>query len=140
MILYLETSAIAKALRPEPGHETATAALRDPDLVGTSVISYAETCAALARATTSAEQMAAARDELERLWGQVHLIPVDDAAAHAAGAVALRHRLRGMDAIHLGAALQWAAQAGAPVTFVSWDREQRAAARAEGFALLPETL
>lgn len=140
MTLYLETSAIAKALRPEPGHEVATAALRDPERVATSVISYAEACAALGRASVGAEQREAARAELDRVWGQLHLIPVDDAAAQAAGTIALRHRLRGMDSIHLGAALRWAADSGAAVTFVSWDRDQREAARSEGLSLLPEAL
>jgi predicted nucleic acid-binding protein len=138
--LYLETSAIAKALRLEPGHETATAALRDPDRVGTSVITYAEACAALARSSLPAEQRQAAREELDHLWGQVHLIPVDDAAAQEAGAIALRHRVRGMDAIHVSAALRWATDVAAPVTFVSWDREQREAAEREGLRLVPEKL
>ncbi|MBI2324197.1 MAG: type II toxin-antitoxin system VapC family toxin [Chloroflexi bacterium] len=140
MSLYLDTSAVAKALRPEPGHETVTAVLRDPDRVATSVIAYAETCAALARSSAALDLIASARQELERLWGQMHRIPLDDAAARSAGDAALRHRLRGMDAIHLAAALAWAASVATPVTFVSWDREQRDAARAEGFALLPEVL
>ncbi len=140
MIFYLDTSAVAKALRSEPGHESVVAALRDPDRVATSVISYAETCAALARSATAPELIATAREEMERLWGQMHLIVVDDAAARAAGTAALRHRLRGMDAVHVAAALQWKSSVAAQVTFVSWDREQRDAAQAEGLALLPEVL
>lgn len=138
MSLYVDTSAIAKVLRLEPGHEIAAAALGDPGLVATSVISYTETCAALARATASPAHLTAARAQLDRLWAQVHLIPVDDAGAQAAGALALRHRLRGMGAIHLSAALRWAADAGAPFTFLSWDDDQREAARREGLHLLPE--
>lgn len=140
MIFYLDTSAVAKALRSEPGHESVAAALRDPDRVATSVISYAETCAALARWAAAPDLVASAREELERLWSELHLIPVDDAAARAAGAAALRHRMRGMDAIHVAAALEWRSSVASPVTFVSWDREQRDAARAEGLALLPESL
>jgi predicted nucleic acid-binding protein len=138
--LYLDASALAKSLRLEPGHETVDGVLRDPERVATSVISYAETCAALARSSASREVIATARTELDRVWEQLHLVTVDAAAAKSAGLTALRHRLRGMDAIHIAAATEWAASLDAPVTFVSWDREQRNAARAEGFSLLPETL
>ena len=140
MTLYLDSSALAKALRLEPGHEILDDALRDPDRVATSVIAYAETCAALARSSATAELIASAVAELERLWTRLHLVALDDAAARSAGRTALHHRLRGMDAIHVAAAAEWAASAAAPVTFVSWDREQRDAARAEGLALLPEVL
>lgn len=140
MTYYVDASALAKRLRREPGHDVAGGVLGAPDGVATSLISYAETCGALARSMATRDVIATAVENLDRLWDALHLIPIDAAMARSAGVMAQRHRLRGMDAIHLAAAAEWAASAGAPVTFVSWDREQRDAARAEGFALLPDAL
>lgn len=50
MILYLDASALVKRYIAEPGTTEVAAAIRDADVVGTSVISRAETAAALAKA------------------------------------------------------------------------------------------
>ena len=74
-------------------------------------------------------------DALRRLdteWQAVTLVDVNGQVAHAAGSVAIRHGLRGMDAIHLASALIFAA--ARPVV-VTWDVDLRRAARAEGLAV-----
>ncbi len=64
-----------------------------------------------------------------------------DDVDQVASSVITEHRLRGMDALHLAAALRYAA-ASAPedVAFVSFDRDQRAAAAAEGLEVRPKKL
>jgi predicted nucleic acid-binding protein len=62
----------------------------------------------------------------------------------AAAALVQRHALRALDAIHLAAALRLASapelastSADGTVRFASFDQRQRAAAAAEGLAVLP---
>ena len=48
------------------------------------------------------------------------------------------HALRAYDAVHLAGAIAFAA--GEELDFACWDKELRAAARKEGFPLVPERL
>jgi predicted nucleic acid-binding protein len=70
--------------------------------------------------------------DLRREWSAVEAIAVDDLTAGAAGSLAARHRLRGMDAIHLASALLFAE---AEPIVVTWDAALRRAARAEGLGV-----
>lgn len=101
-----------------------------------SAITYAETSAALAAARRarrlSRAAMNAALRTLDAKWGVVTALDVDDRLTRAAGVVAVRHGLRGMDSIHLASAM---AIAHAQPVVVSWDAELRRAARAEGLAV-----
>ena len=76
--------------------------------------------------------MSEALRRLELEWDAVTPLDVDDALARAAGALAVRHGLRGMDSIHLAAALTVSA---AHPLVVTWDVALRRAARAEGLAV-----
>jgi hypothetical protein len=105
------------------------------------VIAYAEARSALARAIAGRTSLERARRELDAVWTEIARLEVDEETALAAGALAERHRLRGMDALHLAAALRYAdASRPEPVVLVSWDRDQRAAAVAAGLEVLPKTL
>jgi hypothetical protein len=66
-------------------------------------------------------------------WLAIEAIDVDDVTSDAAGLLALRHGLRGMDAIHLASATLIAK--ARPVV-VSWDVELLRAASAEGLAVV----
>lgn len=76
--------------------------------------------------------MNAALRTLDAKWGVVTALDVDDRLTRAAGVVAVRHGLRGMDSIHLASAM---AVADAHPVVVSWDAELRRAAWAEGLAV-----
>ena len=142
MSVYLDASAIAKLLRPEQEHEIARAAFDGAAAPATSAISYPELCATVAawEFASAALEARDARGELERSWPALFVIEVDESMAHRAGELALRHRLRGMDAIHVASALEIAGESRETLSFVSWDRDQREAARKEGLALVPEEL
>jgi predicted nucleic acid-binding protein len=74
-------------------------------------------------------------DALRRLlaeWDAVEAVDVDEPIAGAAGSLAVRHRLPGMDAIHLASAML---VAEARPVVVTWDVELRRAASAEGLAV-----
>lgn len=102
-----------------------------------SWITYAETGAALASARRSrrlsrrAASIAARR--LQGDWEAVEAIVVDELTAEAAGTLADRHELHGMDAIHLASAI---VVAEARPVMVTWDAELRRAASAEGLDVL----
>ena len=77
----------------------------------------------------------AMNDALRRLeveWDAIVPVDVDDHVTHGAGTVAVRHGLRGMDAIQLASALLFSR---ARPVMVTWDAELRRAAQAEGLVV-----
>lgn len=140
MNVYLEASAVVKLLRREDGSDEARAAASPANLRTSCVITYAEACSALARAGAHGVRVDVpkSRTELDAFWDDVHLVEVSDVLSRRAADLAVRHRLRGMDALHLAAALQ--VKAAGDLSLVTWDRELREAARREGIGLLPERL
>lgn len=139
MNVYLETSALVKLLRDEPGADEARAAASRPNLRVTCVVTYPEACSALARAARLRPgDGRRARRELDEFWPEVHLVEVDEPLARRAGDLAMKHRLRGMDAVHLAAALEL--REVSDLWLASWDEELREAARAEGLGLIPAGL
>jgi predicted nucleic acid-binding protein len=70
------------------------------------------------------------RDE----WMKFDIVDVDQGLVEHAAALAVSHRLRSLDALHLASALLLPRD---EVTFASWDDRLSAAAGAEGLALLP---
>lgn len=142
MTAYFDTSALAKLLRREPGSDIARAAVVAADMRTTSAISYPELCATMAGwdRRPGAPAMRAAGRELESFWPSLFTLEVAESTARHAGEIALRHRLRGMDAIHVASALEVAGGSPGALSFVSWDQDQREAARREGLAVVPEEL
>lgn len=142
MILYVDTSAVVKALLKETGSTDVGRWYAQADEVAASVITYAEACAALGRSARmhqcDEDTLAAWVAALETQWSEFFALQVPELEA---GHVALRHALRGMDAVQLATALELRALAGAhapavEVVFASYDRRLREAAEREGFATL----
>ena len=142
MILFVDTSAVVKALLLEPGSSDVERWYADADEVAASVVTYAEACAALghnARMRRSDEgALEATVAELDAQWAEFLVLPVSE---RVAGQVALRHRLRGMDAVQLSTAIVLRTLAvehapSAEVVCASYDRRLREAAEREGFATL----
>jgi uncharacterized protein len=142
VILYVDTSAVAKALLLEVGSTDVERWYAGADEVAASVITYAETCAALRRSAKAQGRDQATLDAsvatLEAQWDELFVLPVPE---REAGQVALRHELRGMDAVQLATAIELRAIAsahapGIQVVFASYDRRLLEAAEREGFATL----
>lgn len=120
----------------EEGSELARS-LWDSDAgVATSWLTFAEASAAIAAAKRSRRltsvAAASATRALEEEWHSITALLVDGEVARAAGVVAVRRRLRSLDAVHLASALPL--QAG-PTIFVTFDAHLAGAARSEGFAV-----
>ncbi len=142
MILYVDTSAVVKALLLEVGSTDVERWYARADEVAASVITYAEACAALGHSArmhgSDTATLAASVAALEAQWDEFFVLPVPE---REAGQAALRHGLRGMDAVQLATALELRALAseqapGVEVVVASYDRQLLDAAEREGFATL----
>lgn len=146
MIIYFDTSALLKLVFVEDRDAEVREWFSTSQRVATSVITYAEACAAMSRrsraASAPASDIAGAVEQwvavLNDSMGYVISLRV---IGREAGRLALEHGLRGMDAIHLSAAgdlrERLAAQGLAEqVVFASFDRRLLEAAGHEGFETL----
>lgn len=138
MILYLDTSALVKLFFLEAGSETVVDLVKKSDSVITSQVAYAEACSALARRRRdkriTEKEFQKAKRNLDDQWPEMDTIQVDEIKA---GELAIKHVIRGFDAIHLAAAVEIRTSAkAAEVTFCSFDDRQNNAARAEALAVV----
>jgi predicted nucleic acid-binding protein len=67
-------------------------------------------------------------------WTKFEIVDVDQGLVERAAALAVSHRLRSLDALHLASALLLPRE---ELAFASWDDRLSAAAAAEGLVLLP---
>lgn len=139
MIVVVDTSGLVKLFVDEPGSAEARAMLGSAVMIAASRIAYAEAMAAFGRRhregaldEAGLESMIA---RLDRTWSRVGVVDIDE---RAAGRLAIAHGIRGLDAIHLAAALRIrGAMPQNAVRFLTFDQRQAAAAVAEGLAVGP---
>lgn len=131
-----------KLLVDEPGTEEARAAYSEADGIRTTAIAQVEATAALTRMRKgrrlTPSQLKQALEDLENVWQGIYSHAVNDALLGQAAEGARTHALRAYDAVHLAGAIAFAE--GEELDFACWDKELRAAARKEGFPLVPERL
>jgi len=140
-IVYFDSSALVKLVLDESGSETAAMLWNACDAALSSRLAYPEVCAALAAAgrnhdLTEAEASAAAAD-WETFWASIRPIELSSNVERSAGELAVLHRLRGADAVHLASAL---ALGSADVIVAAWDKRLHVGAAAVGLAVAPVTL
>ena len=137
MILYLDTSALVPLLVTEASSPRCRRLWDSSDLVLCSALGHVEASAALARTGRSGRlprsALEAATQLLAAVWSDITVVPADEPRLRAASAVALRHGLRGYDAVHCAAALSVAAD---DLVVASGDQELLAAWRADGLAFV----
>ncbi len=145
MILYLDTSALAKLFVVEPGAESVGRAVAQAAAVATHLIAYAEMRATFSRAVRMGRVDGAALPaliiEFERRWASIEVLAVTEPLVRRAGDLAERHGLRGYDSVHLAAvlALRELVGSGAEVRFGVFDSKLREAALVHGLSLLSAT-
>ena len=143
MSTYFDASAMANLLLAEDGSTTTGLLWKGAAEPFASIVGYAELRGAVSRAARGGriarDDCPTARLELERMWGSLAAIRLDGRLARVAGALADKHGLTALDAIHLASALSIATPADQP-TFVTFDRRLAEAAIAEGLAVLPEVV
>jgi predicted nucleic acid-binding protein len=142
VILYLDTSALAKLFIVEPGAESVGRAVAQAAAVATHLIAYAEMRATFARVVRMGRVDGAAlptlTTELDRRWASLDVLAVTEPLVRRAGDLAERHGLRGYDSVHLAAvlALRELVGSGAEVRFGVFDTKLRDAALVHGLSLL----
>jgi predicted nucleic acid-binding protein len=140
-IVYFDSSALVKLVVDEKGSDVAAELWNACDAALSSRLAYPEVCAALAAAgrnhdLTESEAITAA-DEWETFWASMRPIELSADVEKVAGELAVLHRLRGADAVHLASAL---ALASADITVAAWDKRLHTGAAALGLGVAPATL
>lgn len=127
MILYLDTSALAKLYVAEDGSTLVRDAMDRAHLAATCEIAYLELRSALARRHRErllrTKEYRLAVTALESDWPNYFVLAVGMPLVRDAASTAERYGLRAYDALHLAACMALKTQAKEQVTFACWDRK-----------------
>lgn len=131
---YLDTSSLVKLYVEEQGSDDVRQFLGSVDIAATSMLTYAEMRATLARrrreGLLDARALTSVKRVLDHDWQNYFVVDVTITICRAAGDLAERYRLRGYDSVHLASYLEIARRAGAKQTqFSSFDQRLNLAAR-----------
>lgn len=141
MILYLDTSALVKRYVVESGTTAVTTLIEAAEVVGTAVITRAETVAAFAKAVRVGALLLDEAHQVVQIfridWPFLVRLQTGESLIARADALAWELGLRGYDAVHLAAALIWQEEMGKPVTLATFDHQLWAAARQSGLNPFP---
>ena len=141
MILYLDTSALVKLYVEEPLSQELTAVVAEAEAVATSLLAYAESRAAFARARREARLSPQIYRRIVEAfvedWPRYISVAITDGLVKDAGDLAASRALRGYDALHLASALSLRQQVTVSVTFLAFDRALSLAAKREALPLHP---
>ncbi len=142
MILYLDTSALAKKYIHEQGSDDVLSWMDNADLIGTAIVTRAEIAATLTRAVKASrlpeQGVNKTLEDFRSDWKHFHRVLVDETLIANADVLACEYSLRGYDAIHLACGLTWQGALELPVTFATFDMELASAAKKAGLLILPE--
>jgi predicted nucleic acid-binding protein len=135
VILYLDTSSLAKLYVTEAGSDAVRQLVEQAGIVATSQVAYAEMRAALARrrrdGTLRPRQFGTIKRAFDSDWPAYFALDLTAPICREAGDFAERYRLRGFDSIHLASFAEIARTAAeAEVRFSSHDEALSRAARA----------
>jgi len=139
LIVYLDTSALVKMFVFEDGSPLVDDLRLRADALTTSRIAYVEACAALKRRRREnrlgQQEYMRARQLLAEQWADFATVEINEIAA---GEFAAKHNLRGLDAIHIEAAMAVRTHTDdRGLIFCTFDERQAEAARAERFVVMP---
>jgi len=126
-MLYLDTSALVKKYVEEIGSAEVRDCISQHETIATSTIARAESAAAFARAvrlgSLTATDAKAAHQQFLRDWKAYLRIRVTESLMARADGLAWTFRLRGYDAVHLAAALEWHDRVGEAITVATFDQD-----------------
>ncbi|HEX8690023.1 MAG TPA: type II toxin-antitoxin system VapC family toxin [Solirubrobacterales bacterium] len=131
-MLYVDASALVKRYIEEEGSAEVVEAMDAARALSICRIGFVETARAVALGGDDRDLR-----KMEAEWQWFDVVDVDQALAEQAAKLAVSHRLRSLDALHLAAAL---ALPDGDLTFATWDAHLLGAARDEGLRTLPAAL
>jgi len=140
VILFCDTSALAKLYILEEHSELLKSEVEKADAVAVCRIAWAEAHAAFARRAREIKEdnplIEQAKNALSIDWPHYVIMEVNQTLAELAGEYADTFALRGYDSIQLAAAAETARISEQPVTFACFDTRLNKAARILGLTLL----
>lgn len=143
-MVYLDTSALVKRYVLEPGSQVVSDLIATAGIVATSTVTRAESAAAFSKAarvgSLTNDGARACHNAFLLEWKNYVRIRVTEALVARADGLAWTHKLRGYDAIHLAAALEWQDRVGEAVTLCTFDRELWNAGGDAGLERRPSSL
>lgn len=133
MILYADTSSLVKLYVEETGSDAVRSLVHKADMVASCRIALPEMVSALTRRHNNRQIEPQQFDLLIQAvrtdWKHIIALDIDE---QLAADLALKHCLRGYDAVHLASALCLAAKEQVKVLFSSYDQQLMQAAKGEG--------
>lgn len=144
MNVYLDSNVIVKCYADETGSSESLALMKTTEYTATSLISGAEVVAAISKAvrtgTLNLAQGAQARQKFLGQWPAFRRVPLSEQTILRAARLAWDYQLRGNDAVHLAAALEWQEELGETVKLATFDRELWLACEPAGLQPWPARL
>lgn len=144
MILYLDSSALVKRYIAERGSEIVAGLIATAEFVGTSLVTRAETAAALGKAVRidalTREEGMSALHLFRQEWTDFIRVQMTETIVARADTLAWELELRGYDAVQLACALHWKNGMDEDVTFATFDRTLWDAAGRRNLLLAPDDL
>ena len=144
MILYLDSSALAKRYLIEARSAEVERVIVNAERAGTAMISRAEVSAALAKAVRMnwivRDQAFKALEEFQTQWASLFRLHIRETTVERADELAWQFGLRGYDAVHLACAVLWQEAISDLVTVATFDQPLWEAARLAGLSVWPDTL
>ena len=135
-MIFLDTSALVKRYVDETGTRSVVALMdADPDWAA-SAAALAEAEIALCHRAQHESMLAPLVDALRRDWPTFSIVPIDEPCLSRAKEIGCQFGTSALDSIHLAAA----DRLPRPLTFVTFDRRQAAAAAGMGLLVRPAAL
>ena len=135
-MIFIDTSALVKRYVNENGSRTVMALMDADGSWSAAAIALAETEITLCQRTNGASAADPLIDSLRREWSRFAVVPIDEACLARAKEIGCQFGVRMIDSIHLAAA----DRLPRPLTFVTFDRRQAAAAAGMGLVVRPASL
>jgi len=139
--IYLDTSAVVKAYIREQTSTETIKLIRDAKTTATLSITKVEVAAALSRATRvdilTIEDGKLAWERFRSDWNNLARLDLSEAMVEAAANAAWEYGLRGIDSVHLAAALLWQEALDEAATLATFDKRLWNAAKLSGLLVWP---
>jgi predicted nucleic acid-binding protein len=134
-LLYFDASALVKAYVAESGSECVARIFEAADQLFTCRIAFAEVLATFRRKRNESRSLEPQADQLVNEfcqdWSSIVTVDLNPGLLDVVRTQAFRHSLRALDLLHLSAAWWLREVVRIPITLVSSDQPQLAAARHE---------
>jgi predicted nucleic acid-binding protein len=134
-LLYFDASALVKAYVAEPGSDCVARIFEAADRLFTCRIAFAEVLATFRRKRNESPSLEFQTDQLVNEfcqdWSTIETVDLNPGLLDVVREKAFRHSLRALDLLHLSAACWLREVVRIPVTLISSDQPQLAAARHE---------